>query len=65
MEKALIVQNRHWNNERYPHLFGRDLLTAITKKMQAKEIQILLGVRRSGKSTLFKLRRKNKGDGSN
>lgn len=55
MEKALIAQNRHWNNEKYPHLFGRDLLTAITKKMQAKEIQILLGVRRSGKSTLFKL----------
>lgn len=55
MEKALIAQNRHWNNEEYPNLFGRDLLAAITKKMQAKEIHVLLGARRSGKSTLFKL----------
>lgn len=55
MEKALITQNRHWNNEKYPHLFSRNLLASITKKMRAKEIHVLLGVRRSGKSTLFKL----------
>lgn len=55
MEKALISQNRHWNNEKYPNLFGRDLLADITKKIQAKEINVLLGARRSGKSTLFKL----------
>lgn len=55
MEKALIAQNRHWNNEKYPNLFSRSLLASITKKMQAKEVHVLLGVRRSGKSTLFKL----------
>jgi predicted AAA+ superfamily ATPase len=55
MEKALIAQNRHWNSEKYPNLFSRSLLASITKKMQAKEVHVLLGVRRSGKSTLFKL----------
>jgi predicted AAA+ superfamily ATPase len=55
MEKALIIQNRHWNNERYTRLIDRDLLDSIASKLRIKEIQVLLGVRRSGKSTIFKL----------
>lgn len=45
MEKALIAQNRHWNNEKYPNLFGRDLITTITKKIQAKEKLMLFSAR--------------------
>jgi len=55
MEKALVTQNKHWKNERYAHLFSRDLLIPVLNKLKIKEIQVLLGVRRSGKSTFFKL----------
>lgn len=55
MEKALILHNRHWNNERYPDLFHRDIFDSVFKKLQLREAHVLLGIRRSGKSTLFKL----------
>jgi len=55
MEKALILQNKHWNKEVYPNLINRTLLPYVLNKLKLKEIQILLGVRRSGKSSIFKL----------
>lgn len=55
MEKALILHNKHWNNEKYPDLFRRDIFDAVYKKLKLKEVHVLLGIRRSGKSTLFKL----------
>lgn len=55
MEKALILHNRHWNNEKYPDLFHRHIFDPIFKKLKLKEVHVLLGIRRSGKSTLFKL----------
>lgn len=55
MEKALLLHNKHWNNERYPDLFHRDIFDSIFKKLKLREIHVLLGIRRSGKSTLFKL----------
>lgn len=55
MEKPLILHNRHWRNERYPDLFHRDIFDPILKKFKLKEAHVLLGIRRSGKSTLFKL----------
>ncbi|MCG2725786.1 MAG: ATP-binding protein [Elusimicrobia bacterium] len=54
MEKILILQNKHWFSE-YKGIIPRFLLTVLEKKISLKEIQIILGVRRSGKSTLFKL----------
>lgn len=55
MDKALILQNKHWKNETYPDLINRTVLSSVLNKLKLREIQILLGVRRSGKSSLFKL----------
>lgn len=55
MEKALVMQNRHWKGESYTGLFARELVPVLKEKAKLKEIQILLGIRRSGKSTLFRL----------
>jgi len=54
MEKAIILQNLHWE-KKYKNLFARRILPKLIKQFAAKEIQVLQGVRRSGKSTLFKL----------
>jgi uncharacterized protein len=55
MEKALIIHNRHWQKEKYSGLFHRDALDYALKKLSLKEIQVVLGIRRCGKSSLFKL----------
>ncbi len=55
MEKALVMQNRHWKGESYGGLFARELVSRLLEKAKLKEIQVLLGIRRSGKSTIFKL----------
>lgn len=55
LEGVLEIQNPHWGGSVYSGLFQRGLLPQLIKKLVLKEIQILLGVRRSGKSTLFKL----------
>jgi predicted AAA+ superfamily ATPase len=55
MEKALVMQNRHWKGEIYGGLFARELVPGLLEKARLKEIQVLLGIRRSGKSTIFKL----------
>jgi predicted AAA+ superfamily ATPase len=54
VEKAILQQNKHWQ-EPYPGLIVRDKLETLVSKLSLKEIQIVLGIRRSGKSTLFKL----------
>lgn len=54
MKKAIVQQNKHWEGK-YENLFGRDIQTKLVKQLKAREIQVLLGVRRSGKSTIFKL----------
>ncbi len=54
MEKAILLQNKHWTN-RYANLFDRAILPKLIVQLSAREIQVLLGVRRSGKSTIFKL----------
>jgi predicted AAA+ superfamily ATPase len=55
MEQILVLQNRHWKNESYPGLFARDVVPSILEKLKIPEIQVLLGIRRSGKSTIFRL----------
>ncbi|KPJ67719.1 MAG: hypothetical protein AMJ43_03560 [Coxiella sp. DG_40] len=55
METILNMQNPHWDNKLYSDLFSRSALQSLIKKLRLKEIHILLGVRRAGKSTLFQL----------
>ena len=54
MEKVVLSQNRHWNKP-YEDLYERDVFADLVKKLDVKHIQVLQGIRRSGKSTLFKL----------
>lgn len=54
MERPILQQNRHWQ-EAYPGLIERELLEGIIQKLSLKEIQVLIGIRRSGKSSLFKM----------
>jgi len=55
MEKALISHNKHWKNEKYKELFHRDIASKLIKQIEYKEIEVLQGIRRAGKSTVFKL----------
>ncbi|CAA6803612.1 MAG: ATPase component BioM of energizing module of biotin ECF transporter [uncultured Sulfurovum sp.] len=55
MEKALISHNKHWKNEKYEELFHRDIAFKLIQQIGYKEIEVLQGIRRSGKSTIFKL----------
>lgn len=54
MEKVILSQNKHWKNP-YTKLYNRDIFPSLVKKLDVKHIQVLQGIRRSGKSTLFKL----------
>jgi predicted AAA+ superfamily ATPase len=54
MEKVILSQNKHWNKP-YENLYERDVIADLVKKLDVKHIQVLQGIRRSGKSTLFKL----------
>lgn len=54
MEKALLSHNTHWKKP-YKGLYNRALLSKLIKKLSTRHIQVLQGIRRSGKSTLFKL----------
>ena len=55
LETILQLQNPHWDDKSYQNLFERSQFPALVNKLKLKEVQILLGIRRSGKSTLFKL----------
>ncbi len=54
MENALVKQNLHWEGK-YENLYHRSIMGKLISQLPAKEIQVLQGVRRSGKSTIFKL----------
>jgi predicted AAA+ superfamily ATPase len=54
IEDILVLQNKHWF-DKYKELIYRNLIDELIKKETLKEIQLILGVRRSGKSTLIKL----------
>lgn len=55
MERALNIQNRHWFSGRYENYLSRKLLAVALKRFALKEMLVLTGIRRSGKSTIFKL----------
>ena len=54
MEKVIFSQNKHWKS-RYTNLYSREVLDLLINNLKTKHIQVLQGIRRSGKSTLFKL----------
>lgn len=54
MNKVLISQNKHWESS-YKNIYSRDIFDKLLNNLQTKHIQVLQGIRRSGKSTLFKL----------
>lgn len=55
MEKILIQQNKHWSGVKYTSLIDRIVFHTVINNLSLKEIQVISGVRRSGKSTLFKM----------
>ena len=54
MNNVIISQNKHWEKP-YQELYQRDVFKTLAKNLEVKHIQVLQGIRRSGKSTLFKL----------
>ncbi|MCE5331434.1 MAG: ATP-binding protein [Bacteroidales bacterium] len=55
MDATFIRLNRHWSGDRYASLYKRDVLESLLAKKDLPHIQVLTGIRRSGKSTLFEL----------
>lgn len=54
MNNVIISQNKHWEDS-YKNLYERDIFQKLLTNLQTKHIQVLQGIRRSGKSSLFKL----------
>lgn len=54
MEKALITHNKHWKWP-YNGLYPRSVYSKLVDLLSLKQIQVLKGIRRSGKTTLFRL----------
>ena len=55
MEQTIINQNPHWTGKKYSNLQQRKVFKSLKTNLQTKHIQILTGVRRSGKSSLFSM----------
>ena len=53
MESTIINQNPHWTGKKYSNLRQRQVFESLKTNLQTKHIQILTGIRRSGKSSLF------------
>jgi len=53
MEQTIINQNPHWTGRKYSNLQQRSVFELLKTNLQTKHIQILTGIRRSGKSSLF------------
>jgi len=55
MNTAIVRLNKHWNGEKYDSLQYRFIVDNLKKKKDLPHIQVLTGIRRSGKSTIFRL----------
>ncbi len=55
MQNAILLHNQHWNDVPFEISIKRRLLEKLLKFHESKEIQIITGLRRSGKSSLLKL----------
>ena len=54
MENTILKHNMHWDTP-YENLQERDILVEIIARLHLRQIHVLKGIRRSGKTTLFKL----------
>ncbi|MEN9464853.1 MAG: hypothetical protein RL217_1034 [Pseudomonadota bacterium] len=54
MRNVLISQNGHWQKP-YQNLYSRKVFELLLENVSVRHIQVLQGIRRSGKSSLFKL----------
>lgn len=54
MRNVLINQNKHWEQP-YQNLYSRKVFDCLLENLTVRHIQVLQGIRRSGKSSLFKL----------
>lgn len=55
MNDTLIRLNPHWSVGKYTDLHFRELLPELLKKLVLPHVHVLTGIRRSGKSSLFRL----------
>ncbi|MBO5155866.1 MAG: ATP-binding protein [Prevotella sp.] len=55
MEQTLVQQNTQWQGKLFKGLTDRTIMQNLLKKQAMPHIQIITGVRRCGKSTVFKL----------
>jgi ATP-binding protein len=55
MEQTLVQQNPQWRGKPFKGLADRKIMRNLQKKQALPHIQIITGVRRCGKSTVFKL----------
>lgn len=55
MEQTIIQQNPHWSGKCYQHLQTREVYDRLLENLQTRHIQILTGIRRCGKSSLFRM----------
>ena len=55
METTILRLNKHWNGDKYASLQYRSVVENLKKKKNLPHIQVLTGIRRCGKSTVFRL----------
>jgi len=55
MENVIVQQNPHWTGQKYTELFHRAAFENLLKKCETRHIQVLTGIRRCGKSSVFRL----------
>ncbi|GHU95424.1 ATPase [Bacteroidia bacterium] len=55
MEDIINIQNPHWKGKFYQNLHKRAPIDKLINNLQIRHIQILTGIRRSGKSSLFRM----------
>lgn len=54
-DKVITQQNAHWRDGAYRNLMQRRCLSELIESLPLKEMQVLQGIRRCGKSSLFLL----------
>jgi len=54
LENTLYKHNLHWKSP-YTNLYQRNIFDSIIARLHLRQIHVLKGIRRSGKTTLFKL----------
>ena len=54
MEEAIYRHNKHWDKP-YENLYKREIVHKLLKRVHLRQIEVMQGIRRGGKTTLCKL----------